>query len=190
MLKEKLERLERQLGIVKGSGKRKLWEVSGKDEVEIEKKIAEIKAGKVRHPDGSLYSEEDDNFFLNVRFVFAGEGKDLADAACFDFGEEPEEENGPRSQIGVIKSDGDYFEPLPVPSTQKLPEIPKAKEEDFAETWKMQRETWAASVRAGYDPLAGEIANMLEGLTPYGRDKQGRKVSFVEIPGQRGRGIN
>jgi len=41
---------------------------------------------------------------------------------------------------------------------------------------------WAAE-RASVNPerlCAGEIANMLEGLTPSGKDKRGRKVAFVE----------
>ena len=32
----------------------------------------------------------------------------------------------------------------------------------------------------GYEPPGGELVNFLEGLTPDGYDKLGRKVSFVE----------
>lgn len=37
---------------------------------------------------------------------------------------------------------------------------------------------------------AGEIANMIEGLTPSGKDRQGRQVSFVEHDHPRRRGIS
>jgi len=43
-------------------------------------------------------------------------------------------------------------------------------------------EEWAAArAKANPDTLsAGELANMIEGLTPDGRDRQGRRVSFAE----------
>ena len=65
--------------------------------------------------------------------------------------------------------------------SQLFPGSPK-DEGTPAEIWKKKREAWTSqSSRGLYEPLAGEIANMLEGLTPDGYDRNGRKVSFVEI---------
>jgi hypothetical protein len=47
-------------------------------------------------------------------------------------------------------------------------------------TWKAERSAWSERCLKGYSPPAGEIANVAEGLTPGGKDKQGRQVSFVE----------
>lgn len=49
-------------------------------------------------------------------------------------------------------------------------------------SWKEKRERWAKRYKEhpGIDAPAGELANMIDGLTPDGYDKQGRKVSFVE----------
>jgi len=58
-------------------------------------------------------------------------------------------------------------------------EPPKAQG-DFEATWKAERAAWSAASLAGYDAPAGEVCNMLEGLTPSGRDRKGRQVSFVE----------
>jgi hypothetical protein len=42
-------------------------------------------------------------------------------------------------------------------------------------------EAWLAERSVNTDDLsAGELCNMLEGLTPSGKDKRGRQVSFVE----------
>lgn len=51
--------------------------------------------------------------------------------------------------------------------------------------YERKRREFAARCAAGYEPSAGELANMLENLTPDGFDKLGRKVSFIE----RGTGI-
>jgi hypothetical protein len=58
-------------------------------------------------------------------------------------------------------------------------EPPKAQD-DFEATWKAERDAWSAASLAGHEAPAGEVCNMLEGLTPSGRNRQGRKVSFVE----------
>jgi hypothetical protein len=44
------------------------------------------------------------------------------------------------------------------------------------ETWQPERRQAAHSRNRS----AGQVANLLEGLTPDGRDRSGRKVSFVE----------
>jgi len=48
--------------------------------------------------------------------------------------------------------------------------------------WKRKRKAWFKhySEHPTSEAPAGEIVNILEGLTPDGYDKQGRKVSFVE----------
>jgi len=66
----------------------------------------------------------------------------------------------------------------------------RAAEREAARAAKEAEEKWAAA-RAAVDPAnlsAGELANMIDGLTPDGHDKRGRKVSFVETgrPARRG----
>ena len=46
--------------------------------------------------------------------------------------------------------------------------------------WRRKRAEFAQRCREGYSPIAGEIRNFVEGYTPDGFDKQGRRVSFVE----------
>ena len=46
--------------------------------------------------------------------------------------------------------------------------------------WTKQREEFRQAVLRGYEPMDGELANVIDGLTPDGVDRQGRKVSFVE----------
>jgi len=57
---------------------------------------------------------------------------------------------------------------------QDMPAAP-ADPRDPLEVWKAKR-----SRAVKRDLSAGELANMIEGLTPDGFDKKGRKVSFVE----------
>lgn len=63
----------------------------------------------------------------------------------------------------------------------QVDEVPVSKK-DSGGSWKEKRERWAKyySEHPGLDAPAGEIANMIDGLTPEGHDKKGRKVSFVE----------
>jgi hypothetical protein len=64
--------------------------------------------------------------------------------------------------------------PAPV---KRDPGPPSATSESPAESWLAER----SAARANPDDLcAGELANILEGLTPSGKDKRGRQVSFVE----------
>jgi len=46
--------------------------------------------------------------------------------------------------------------------------------------WKKERAEFTQKCREGYSPEAGELANMIDGLTPDGYNKNGKKVSFVE----------
>jgi len=46
--------------------------------------------------------------------------------------------------------------------------------------WKLAREKFAQMCKEGYEPAPGELANMIDGLTPDGYDKRGVKVSFIE----------
>jgi hypothetical protein len=63
----------------------------------------------------------------------------------------------------------------PAPPAPTMPTISTAEE-----TWRAERAAWSAAVQSGYQAPAGEIANVMDGLTPRGVDKKGRKVSFVE----------
>ena len=56
----------------------------------------------------------------------------------------------------------------------------EVKPKDAEREWREARQKWSAAVSAGYDPPAGEIINVAEGLTPKGKDRRGRQVSFVE----------
>lgn len=51
--------------------------------------------------------------------------------------------------------------------------------------WRKEREYWFKYYKEhpGYDAPAGEIANIIDGLTPSGYNKEDRKVSFVERGG-------
>jgi hypothetical protein len=57
-----------------------------------------------------------------------------------------------------------------------LRERKRAEQTEF----ERKRREFSERVREGYSPSAGELANILDGLTPDGYDKFGRKVSFVE----------
>ncbi len=58
----------------------------------------------------------------------------------------------------------------------------KAPERKALERWREKRSRWVkhCTENPGYDAPAGELANMIDGLTPDGYNKKGRKVSFVE----------
>ena len=56
----------------------------------------------------------------------------------------------------------------------------ETKPKEAEAEWRQARQKWSAAVSAGYDPPAGEIINVAEGLTPKGKDRRGRQVSFVE----------
>lgn len=47
-------------------------------------------------------------------------------------------------------------------------------------TWKKERAEFAQKCKDGRSPEGGELANFMDGLTPAGYDKNGKKVSFVE----------
>lgn len=49
-------------------------------------------------------------------------------------------------------------------------------------SWKKKRDRWTKyySEHSDLEAPAGELANMIDGLTPDGYDKEGRKVSFIE----------
>ncbi len=77
MLKRRLNIVEKQIKAVLPQNKKiKTWTVivdETKPEIknsneEANRLIEEIKVGKVKHKDGSYYSEEDDNFFL-IRII-------------------------------------------------------------------------------------------------------------------------
>lgn len=59
---------------------------------------------------------------------------------------------------------------------------------ESSKSWKEKREHWSKHYKEhpGFEAPAGELANMIDGLTPDGYDKKGRKLSFVE----RGRSDN
>ena len=70
-LKKRLKDLQKAAGIEKGKRLRTWVFYSDNDEgkaAEMEK----IKAGKVRQKDGGTYSEEDANFFIDVRYCPGG----------------------------------------------------------------------------------------------------------------------
>ena len=63
-----------------------------------------------------------------------------------------------------------------------IPRLRELVEERERRRLKRAEDAWRAK-RAAADPAslcAGELANMLEGLTPDGFDRMGRKVSFAE----------
>ena len=84
-LKKRLKDLQKSAGIEKGKRLRTWVFYSDNDEgkaAEMEK----IKAGKVRQKDGGTYSEEDANFFIDVRYCPGGvaPGQDLPAANSSD----------------------------------------------------------------------------------------------------------
>lgn len=71
----------------------------------------------------------------------------------------------------------------PRPAKRRDPGPPSATSESPAEAWLAERSVNPDSL------CAGELVNMLEGLTPSGKDRQGRQVSFIER-GRARRGIS
>jgi len=77
MLKQRIKKIENQIK-PKGPQKKggKLWyvrvdeAVSGLESADLEKVeqelIADIKSGKIEHPDGGFYSEDEHNMFITV----------------------------------------------------------------------------------------------------------------------------
>jgi hypothetical protein len=57
-----------------------------------------------------------------------------------------------------------------------LAERKRAEQTEF----ERKRREFSERVRGGYSPSAGELANILDGLTADGFDRLGRKVSFIE----------
>jgi hypothetical protein len=57
-----------------------------------------------------------------------------------------------------------------------LRERKRAEQTEF----ERKRREFSERVGRGYSPSAGELANILDGLTADGFDRLGRKVSFVE----------
>jgi len=56
------------------------------------------------------------------------------------------------------------------------------KEKTPPKSWEEKRKDWIKrySENPGLNASAGEIANIIDGLTPDGYDKKGKKVSFIE----------
>lgn len=56
------------------------------------------------------------------------------------------------------------------------------KEKTPPESWEEKRKDWLEKYKKnlGLEAPAGEIANMIDGLSPDGYDKKGRRASFVE----------
>ena len=71
---------------------------------------------------------------------------------------------------------------LPTTATVAVPEegSPKKAKPDLQKKAPDPLETWKAKRSEKRDFSAGEIANLLDGLTPDGYNKKGVKVSFVE----------
>ena len=63
-LTKRIENLERQLNV-----REKIWKVWDVKSENKEEKIADIKAGKVVNSDGTFYSKNDVNYFLDFDFV-------------------------------------------------------------------------------------------------------------------------
>lgn len=63
--------------------------------------------------------------------------------------------------------------------TSKMGPVPK---KEPAGSWKKKRARWSKYYKEHpeLEAPAGELANMIDGLTPDGYDRKGRKVSFVE----------
>jgi hypothetical protein len=63
---------------------------------------------------------------------------------------------------------------------RRLTEKKQSKEETSFATWQRKRKEFQEFCLRGYESSVGELANMIDGLTPDGFDKSGKKVSFVE----------
>lgn len=69
------------------------------------------------------------------------------------------------------------------PAMGTIDQAPIEKEElSPKEKWNQERKAWLKrySKNPELQAAAGEIANMVDGLTPKGYDKKGKKISFVE----------
>jgi len=57
----------------------------------------------------------------------------------------------------------------------------KQTSEDLALlSWQRKRKEFQERCLKGYEPVTGEALNMLEGLTPDGYDRNGKKIGFIE----------
>lgn len=75
MLKHRIKKIEQRL-LIKAKTM-KLWDVKFGESVE--KQLADIAARRVRHPNGSFYSEKDSNVFFDFDlFMPGGTGGELA----------------------------------------------------------------------------------------------------------------
>lgn len=73
MIKQRIKRLEKRLNVKEKTIK--IWHVKFGQE---EEQIADIKTGKVKHPDGSTFSENDFNFFIDFdMFMPKSQAEDL-----------------------------------------------------------------------------------------------------------------
>jgi hypothetical protein len=68
-----------------------------------------------------------------------------------------------------------------IPEGQPFQREKELDQDDPAAIWKAKREQWAKENGETMDEVpAGEVANMLEGLTPDGYNRKGKRASFVE----------
>ncbi len=73
MIKHRIKKLEEKLQV--GKKAIKIWPAKFGQE---EEQIADIKTEKVKHPDGSIYSENDINFFIDFEmFMPKSQAEDL-----------------------------------------------------------------------------------------------------------------
>lgn len=65
---------------------------------------------------------------------------------------------------------------------EKLEKLKRARESRSGslKEWEKKRTEFVERCRKGESPEGGELVNFLEGLTPDGYDRKGRKVSFIE----------
>ena len=67
-VKSRLKKLEKKAGAIALDKRLKIWKTQGSLK-DTEKQVKAIEEGKVKHPDGSFYSPEDFNLFVNCIFL-------------------------------------------------------------------------------------------------------------------------
>lgn len=86
-LRKRLQDLQRAAGIHREGRKLRQWVIYAADEMDAREKVREIEAGRVKHPDGSLFSPQESNLFLKV-IELTPSGKEIAVPILFPEGDD------------------------------------------------------------------------------------------------------